>query len=1131
MNIFQAVRRYPSGNGKFGEGRRGYGFALVLSLVLMSFLLILALSLSTLIQVEVSIASATQSKQIAQQNALFALQEALGTLQETAGPDQRVTTRADIVAPLDGVEGGEITYKEVNNPYYTLVWDVSGAENQEPGEEPGYNLSLKPAVLVSGNNRLNHDFRKDTNYPSGYITGESTLNPADSIIVYNRRGNASHQVRAPLVDLGDRKGKYAWWVGDEGVKARLNLDEDYDSTNAEVAWLSPRRYGVQVSSYLEDAEFSELRRLLSNSQLAFASGTGLGMNPETINGLMLDCTLHSRSLLTDVRNGGLKKDLTYGLTAGNPQPAEIADNVYLIPRDLGGAPGERSYNLNFVQWGILRNFYNLRASGTMVSRANRTASGPNVANYDMGIRPVVVSFQFGIYGDYDTDGYIRFHYMPVLVLWNPYNVDIQIPDLHLIFKEHRNDNEVEIRQINVLNDPEVQNAMFSMKSMPFSIKSTRIPSGKAVIFTPPASEPGTVNAFTPSTGGYGNYVQGSARNWLYPGYRPGASYVQRSTIRKSLDGNQPLQFSLRMDRPLYLDLHEPRSDGIHKDVSRMYQLITGMSPNTKLGSVTVQYYLPEEGDYPAPKFLYALAMPFAGKDYFDYSFVPRQWVGMFNPRAAVNTMDKVNVGYEGLGNYVGGFLADSDAEANYQVQTLDGTYAMLGTRPLWGAERAVLFEIPQAPLISLAQFAHADLLAPPSSVNAETSGSGIVDGDGKFPDESLEALRLSFTGTGDDFSPAYTVGTGRASPHIDLEGAGNDTTRYWRVFNKNTTDARMVWDFPYLVNEVLFDRYYFSTIPQSGSIAEPLRNPLLKIEGDPRQLENELRSFEKAAAHLSVLGGFNVNSTSVEAWSSVLAAMRNQDYDGESGVGTLYTRFARRQGGEVGKGEQSAYSPETVTGYRRLSDAEIRDLAERIVEQVKLRGPFPSMAAFVNRVMWEDTLYRSAGELSEKAPDRHSLYGNNYTMEEMVMRKSALEAALELSDANANYFASGEKIDNSVASGLLGSTNDNRGFRGAVGLDTPGYLSQVDILSTLAPVMTVRSDTFLIRAYGADVNPLTGETRGEAWCEAVVQRLPEYVNADENESSDSLSELSETNRRLGRAFRIVAFRWLNPEEV
>jgi hypothetical protein len=82
----------------------------------------------------------------------------------------------------------------------------------------------------------------------------------------------------------------------------------------------------------------------------------------------------------------------------------------------------------------------------------------------------------------------------------------------------------------------------------------------------------------------------------------------------------------------------------------------------------------------------------------------------------------------------------------------------------------------------------------------------------------------------------------------------------------------------------------------------------------------------------------------------------------------------------------------------------------------------------------------------------------------------------------------------------------------------------------LGPVLAARSDTFLVRAYGDTANPATGNVESCAWCEAVVQRVPDYVDA--TDPADAATEtLSDYNRIYGRRFQIVRFRWLSATEV
>ncbi|MEK9985782.1 MAG: hypothetical protein VW879_13675, partial [Opitutae bacterium] len=81
---------------------------------------------------------------------------------------------------------------------------------------------------------------------------------------------------------------------------------------------------------------------------------------------------------------------------------------------------------------------------------------------------------------------------------------------------------------------------------------------------------------------------------------------------------------------------------------------------------------------------------------------------------------------------------------------------------------------------------------------------------------------------------------------------------------------------------------------------------------------------------------------------------------------------------------------------------------------------------------------------------------------------------------------------------LAGKTNG----RSVQGAGTPGWLLQSDVLRTLAPILNARSDTFLIRAYG-DVGKNT-RTQAKALCEAVVQRMPDYVHPAVHQPTDTL---------------------------
>ncbi|MFZ9938101.1 MAG: hypothetical protein ACO3JG_13740, partial [Luteolibacter sp.] len=210
-------------------------------------------------------------------------------------------------------------------------------------------------------------------------------------------------------------------------------------------------------------------------------------------------------------------------------------------------------------------------------------------------------------------------------------------------------------------------------------------------------------------------------------------------------------------------------------------------------------------------------------------------------------------------------------------------------------------------------------------------------------------------------------------------------------------------------------------------------------------------------------------------------------------------------------------------GIRKLSDGQIDKLAEEIVRQVKLRGPFLNMTEFINRRLSNDDL---------------GVVG-------------AIQAAIDWDEFNAGYdgntSGTGESINSTyknagdmISTSQLPANYPNpKAATGSRYAGIPGYVMQSDLLQGFGSSLAARGDTFLVRAYGESLNA-DGKVAAKAWCEAVVQRMPEYVDpADEADKvlrdpaavPGSEPDLKPANRAFGRQFKIVSFRWLNQDEV
>jgi len=174
-------------------------------------------------------------------------------------------------------------------------------------------------------------------------------------------------------------------------------------------------------------------------------------------------------------------------------------------------------------------------------------------------------------------------------------------------------------------------------------------------------------------------------------------------------------------------------------------------------------------------------------------------------------------------------------------------------------------------------------------------------------------------------------------------------------------------DMSYLLNESLWDRFMLSTIPgPSPDFSDPLPNSRHRYTEEAVSAGGDLTAVDTAAAYLVNEGALNVNSTSVEAWKALLTAFRDLslgDNPAETApVARTLDPIAQSVGfhfdtdtlggwhdSEMGNVPGGKNYTNVLSGFRYLDDAMIQVLAERIVDEVRLRGPFYSVSDFVNR--------------------------------------------------------------------------------------------------------------------------------------------------------------------------------------
>ncbi len=375
-------------------------------------------------------------------------------------------------------------------------------------------------------------------------------------------------------------------------------------------------------------------------------------------------------------------------------------------------------------------------------------------------------------------------------------------------------------------------------------------------------------------------------------------------------------------------------------------------------------------------------------------------------------------------------------------------------------------------------------------------------------------------------------------------------------------------DDSYCLNHVLFDDWFFSSIaPEPAAFGKPpgsstpsttyanflqyperpLANRAYKaIPEDIRRAKTTAdansvaaanvdktdTSWKTIASRLEVEGMFNVNSTSVIAWRALLGHARNQQipYMASTGRPELaaatdygYSRFSIA--GDVeskGTGTSGSFPGNAeYVGYRVFSGNQLDLLAAEIVKQVRLRGPFLSLAEFVNRQLssGEPAL---AGAIQTALNKLEASPQNPFGMLQRDLTPDGL--GTNRTTANPPGGVSGYEFPKAA-----------EGYN-IYGL--PGWTRQADVLRPIAPILSARDDTFTIRAYG-DARDVTGNiVKARAVCEATIRRSRDFVDvsddaalADISNSSGSLPGRKVVNTTFGRRFEIVSFRWLAENEI
>jgi hypothetical protein len=1144
-----------------GSTLRQRGFALVVTLSLMILLTILAVGLLALSSISLRNATGQMAADKARANARMALMLALGELQKQTGPDTRVTARADIL--------------NEDNPPVLGVWKSwEGTNHETSGASAGLPISpgsdyrqVKNAHflswLLSGTSAsaISPSVVPDVSPGAGKITLVGTGSVGT--------GRDELQIHLPpsAVTTGKGKGSYAWWIGGENQKARL--PKPHAPTNDTVAAWSARNQAHSIAdpkvfrmeSLLTDATPANKAVTLQQSDLIAPALGELPASSEFFH----DLSTTSAGLLTNTATGGWRKDLSLvtenwdmlpasGLpffrldantttSVAKPTPANHRASKSIL------YPWSDYFNLDpapIYQPGAVSSWHNLKDHATAYKSGGvrpydeyNILNSNEAFNYIHKLRTTMVIARVHwlfshrtILDNSDPDNPIyklQFLITPVITMWNPYNTPLTSPanlrisigrPLPCAFRHYDKDGNphAEYRRLTVSGDWSDVPGNYPVMPPATSHLSYLIPASFTLA-------PGETRVFSPES----EIPIRSDNLNISPGLRLGTGhYVDISYIG-------PLEADSKVMVDVVFDTRFKEWGGGPEVVGAWIDMFLGTAGfeyylqvnRLQYPRVTANKYWPPipAANLASPRAseINGIWQPFLSAVYGSRisgpssTGLPGKGLLQTNPMVSYFRMEEGYADRKGGSTKGVAHPANAASDFSFFAHTANDDkrpnsnggnnrgFIVSGFTSADGLSRLILSGRPTEPLASLAELQNWDM----------RSQSGV-------PPFQLNVIANS-----------------DASPLIPPNN----------VVNAAVTNpaGNLQHDDSYCANHLLFDDWFFSSIaPKSSTLEKTYTDFVTRIDpltnrayqpiaedtaaaqtpDGPKKLfdthVNRADSWQTIASRLEVEGMFNVNSTSPTAWRALLRHARNQKIPHHAEGGTdlspttdhALSRF--NIAGDVKAGEQGmsgGFSKSSeLTGYRVFDEPLLDSLADEIVKQVRLRGPFLSLAEFVNRQLGSDKNLALAG---------------------------AIQAALNEMSNNAAANDPYQVLKSPALSKDAGDPNDPKladaGYafpEAAIGKSTyglPGWTRQADVLRRIAPILSARDDTFTIRAYG-DARDAAGNITARATCEAVVRRTRDYVDPSDAADIKTLP-VSTANQTFGRRYEIISFRWLNDSEI
>jgi type II secretory pathway pseudopilin PulG len=1225
-----------------------HGFALIAVLSLMILLGIIAVGFLTLSSVTLRTSTQSQAVAVAQANARLALQLAIAELQKAAGPDQRVTATADILPiqpkPNDPNDPEKGKAKD-GCARWTGVWNTSTYSAKTPDTKAFVRW------LVSG--QISPDAER------------TEAEKATDVLLFQGKDAAS-SVKVPKVSVttsAGSPGSYAYWVEDEGVKADLGWSES-THTNA----LQKQSARLQAAPGPDHASFAGPFTNKTTYPVTTAAGNAWLSNlPKATSAADMplvmsdtapqhvwlrdnrhDMTLGSRGVLADVKQGGLRRDLSLAFemdgtadvsatsqpTRFNQQVGEFVggtdrlaapkaalgmNNVVerFLYRDTNGSgtPFSSDIQAGHVvrgpNWWALRDYATLykriKGNGGTYSIDSRsyypnasaartvTTNEEQIRRYNWGEMTTTSSGATTLSTEtvplnWSTTGLIdrylfkpaRASYAPIFLgsvvlysvlatnsngteadlalgvdpffyLWNPYNRTLNVPRYALKLTGFGGHVTLWVKRgsVTTRHGPAIITNYAKYNS---GISEGEYIDRIHYLASDLTMKPGEVMVLSPKFPRASNATM--LRDAIYPGTNTntgsGAIFTR---LPDSTSGNgeanwKPVRLNLATDRVSFAYSH---AGSTSVDQSKTGWQVGHFYTDTALPPPTITPAdLKDSKNY--GDYLQQIGNNLHGNLHLPEYFDPaRQWsidlnIPPIREEAAIGLVGtKVFFGIQSYltkpaANQGDGFQNPMEVFTQFNPFPMGGYHDMYRPCLLSQSFNAIADPRDANQLLN-----RAGISFPATQLERGFWGANYSSGSTSVPMINIPSTPiLSLAAFADanlscgGMQPFRAVGNSWSSLLV------SPTSPYGRLTHDDSSNySATASDTSWLINDALFDRYWLSGIAPAFTIngsyaatstvtdtltkfygsdfasaqANPVLRPYLPPGKAATTVVTELAAdtgYRRLGAYSLVDGAFNVNSTSVPAWTAFLRGNRNLAVSYAQGAGSN-----NMAGVPFPKNGEPGFSSDAQThwsGFARLTDTQLTSLATEIVKQVKLRGPFMSLSDFVNHRVG--------------TPENLSTRNETHYM-------GALQAAIELSNINSAVQTGGggtSPVYTGAVSRYFPDPPPISTRKSTTGI--AGDITQADLLLPLAPRLSARSDTFRIRTYGEALDA-DGKVVAKAYCEAVVQRFPEYMdpqtdstnNEPWDEASTTSPTLNATNAKYGRRFQVVGFRWLDASEI